>query len=801
MPGTWTTLKNKPDFAASTMLLLNDGNVMCQDSGGTRWFKLTPDDSGDYVNGVWSELAPMAHTRLYYASAVLRDGRVIACGGEYSDAGSETNACEIYNPATDAWTKLDPPPGWANIGDAACVVLADGRFLLGNAFDNKTAIFDPATGNWSAGGDKLDLSSEESWVLLPDGSVVVAQAAAAPGAERYLPASNTWVAAGTVPVNLVETASREIGPGILLSDGRALFVGATNKTALYTPGADVATTGTWAKGPDFPDIGGKPIGAKDAPGCLVPNGRALIVGGPVDDPAAFGKPTYFFEFDGTNLVRVADPVNAADVPYVGRMMMTPSGQVLFAAATKEIAVYTPDGGPLDGWRPTITAAPTSLRAGGTYSLFGTQLNGLSQAVGYGDDSSAATNYPLVRLRFDAGPVVHCRTFDHSTMGVATGSAVVSTNFLVPAGLSGPAKLTVVANGIESAPRAVVVNSLVVDHHIQAGWQFLFGSLADGPLWAWGPNGPVPIGPWGPDLVAKATAARKQMLAAMTSLTQVGTLAHAQRQQAAASQAPAVDPELFHTHKPCPANEAIRIARIYPTGTMRATRSVAPATRPRLTYRGGDLMTSVQVATVFWGSAWQKPDGVALATKLNDFFRFIVGSSLIDQLAEYNTPAQRFGHGTFGGTSTIVTSEPAAVTTDVSIRNLLRDVALHDAHLPRPSKNTLYCVFTPAGVQVKDGADASCTVFCGYHNAMDAGIFYAALPFPGCAGCLNGHTEFDSLTITASHELVEAITDPVPGQGWYDDTFGEIGDIDNTQVKRVGAFLVQKEWSNRARRPI
>src|SRR5207302_9519594 len=30
--------------------------------------------------------------------------------------------------------------------------------------------------------------------------------------------------------------------------------------------------------------------------------------------------------------------------------------------------------------------------------------------------------------------------------------------------------------------------------------------------------------------------------------------------------------------------------------------------------------------------------------------------------------------------------------------------------------------------------------------------------------------------TTSHELCEAITDPVPGEGWYDDTNGEIGDI-------------------------
>jgi len=57
--------------------------------------------------------------------------------------------------------------------------------------------------------------------------------------------------------------------------------------------------------------------------------------------------------------------------------------------------------------------------------------------------------------------------------------------------------------------------------------------------------------------------------------------------------------------------------------------------------------------------------------------------------------------------------------------------------------------------------------------------------------------FDSLTVTASHELCEAITDPVPGQGWYDDNNGEIGDICAWTTKTVGQYTVQQEWSNSA----
>jgi len=92
------------------MLLLTDGSVMCQEQGGLNWKKLIPDAHGSYVNGTWVNLAPMHHTRRYYASAVLRDGRVFVSGGEYSDAGSETNKTEIYDPVTDTWTEIPGRP-------------------------------------------------------------------------------------------------------------------------------------------------------------------------------------------------------------------------------------------------------------------------------------------------------------------------------------------------------------------------------------------------------------------------------------------------------------------------------------------------------------------------------------------------------------------------------------------------------------------------------------------------------------------------------------------------------------------
>jgi hypothetical protein len=68
-----------------------------------------------------------------------------------------------------------------------------------------------------------------------------------------------------------------------------------------------------------------------------------------------------------------------------------------------------------------------------------------------------------------------------------------------------------------------------------------------------------------------------------------------------------------------------------------------------------------------------------------------------------------------------------------------------------------------------------------------------MPFSGYTGCTGNLTPFDALTSTSSHELCEAITDTIPGQGWYDDLNNEeIGDICTWQTKKIGDYTVQLE---------
>ena len=226
-------------------------------------------------------------------------------------------------------------------------------------------------------------------------------------------------------------------------------------------------------------------------------------------------------------------------------------------------------------------------------------------------------------------------------------------------------------------------------------------------------------------------------------------------------------------------------------------AAAPAVAPKLTYRGGPLLTGVAVFTAFWGSAWQKPPQAGLIAKLNQFFDAILTSPLLDQLSEYDVPGKSIGHGTRLGTATVTSPVLARHATDGMVRHMLQQEILTSSAFPKPSPNTLYFVYLPPGVSLSGVGGKSCTTFCGYHEHINSQIFYAAMPYPGCSGCLGGLPDFDALTATSSHELCEAITDAVPGTGWYDDNNGEIGDICAWKMKQVGGYTIQQEWSNKA----
>lgn len=481
----WTALTNQPPVRVSDLFLLMDGRILVNENDASgfatvRWWTLTPSPTGSYKDGTWAQVGSQTFTHLYYGSGIFKDGRVMCCGGEYSTGGSETNKTEIFNPLTNTWTVVPGPTGWANVGDAPACILEDGRFFVGSIFDNRSAIYDPVTGLWSAAAPSLNArQTEETFVLLPDNSVLKWNCIGHPGSGRYLSSSNSWVNCGNTPVDLVLPGSLETGAGILLPNGKTFCIGGPPTTCLYTMPSVPTQPGTWTAGPNQPNINGLPMGCEDAPAAMLPNGNVLMAVGRVSaNGGNFYAPTFFTEYDGTTIAQVTTAPNSSGPPYVGRMVNLPTGEVLFTAGTQAAYIYTNGGGPNPAWKPVVTDLLPAIEKGTQNVLKGLQLNGVSNGCSYGDEYNNATNYPIVRATGTTGLVTTCRTFNHSTMGVQTGNNVVSTNVDVPSTMtSGMYGVTVSAAGIMSDP----VNILIGTGFESLTYSIFRGQLAGGSL--------------------------------------------------------------------------------------------------------------------------------------------------------------------------------------------------------------------------------------------------------------------------------------------------------------------------------
>ena len=115
-------------------------------------------------------------------------------------------------------------------------------------------------------------------------------------------------------------------------------------------------------------------------------------------------------------------------------------------------------------------------------------------------------------------------------------------------------------------------------------------------------------------------------------------------------------------------------------------------------------------------------------------------------------------------------------------------------------NTVYGVYLPQGTVSTLGRYRSCTSYCGYHSSYTYNgitVLYAVLPYNDCSGCsLSGKTVVDMMTIVTSHEIREAITDPV--NAWWESSSGYEDDDKcawHNLYQQTGGAWVQPEYSN------
>jgi FG-GAP-like repeat len=523
--GSWTPLNNSAGVPLMNPVLLTDGTVFAHVSCDPSWYRLTPDITGSYINGTWTQVESLPvingvqYAPRFFGSGVLPDGRVIVEGGEYNGlgCGAATTLGAIYDPRANSWSSVTEPVGWSTIGGAAGIVLPDGTYMQTSCcdFGPNAALLNSSNLTWTATGNgKFDVYDEEALTLLSNNQVLTVDANArtdeycGTGSEIYSPTTGAWTSAGNVPnqqsdcenlsTNLSYQPSYEVGPLVMRPNGTAVtFSGLTtfNKTITQAgTGIYTVDSGVWAAGANIPMVGGVPYTLAGAPAAVLPNGNILFAASPGNwtENDEFPTPVHYFEMSiaDNSITQVNDRSDAAyNSSFEQNLLVLPTGQIIaFSIDSGNVDVYTPNGTYQPAWQPVLSSVPSLLRADCLYMASGTQFNGLTEGAYYGDDVQAGSNFPLMRIVNNAtGHVFYGRTFNHSTRSISSGVST-STGFQVAAAAeAGGSTLYVVANGIPSAGTSVTVarscpatHDFNADGYSEVVWRNT--SIGDTSLW-------------------------------------------------------------------------------------------------------------------------------------------------------------------------------------------------------------------------------------------------------------------------------------------------------------------------------
>ena len=120
-------------------------------------------------------------------------------------------------------------------------------------------------------------------------------------------------------------------------------------------------------------------------------------------------------------------------------------------------------------------------------------------------------------------------------------------------------------------------------------------------------------------------------------------------------------------------------------------------------------------------------------------------------------------------------------------------------------HAMYMLYLPDGIV--DSGNANCASHGGYHTIGQSGRVWGVAM--RCATTGTGLSRLELLTVFASHEIIEAATDPNPGNGFtlgpiqttqsspWSSTQGEVGDMCVQTTVGEGSWTYQRSWSNAA----
>jgi hypothetical protein len=327
--------------------------------------------------------------------------------------------------------------------------------------------------------------------------------------------------------------------------------------------------------------------------------------------------------------------------------------------------------------------------------------------------------------------------------------------------------------------------------------------------------------------------RKLFLALATTLALLGCTAFAQSLQLNVASPEGNRAHIYRTYQGS--------ATLRAQNSARAAATSASNFAGVLTYHNGPVMTKAVAYLIFWlpgTGKLQNGNATSMSAQyqsiqtnmVKDYF----GHSLSNNNTQYyqvsgTTKTYISNGGSVGGTTIDTASypSPSACTDTLTPGNCITDAQIQSeitkvmtAKGWTGGNNHIFLLFTSSGEgSCFDSADCAYTEYCAYHGSFTAGgvnVIYSNQPYGSVSHCQkpntptpNGNAAADAAATAASHELTEAITDPIVGTGWYEGANGqEIGDLCAYYYGLVGYksstanefwntryYLLQTEYSN------
>jgi hypothetical protein len=202
------------------------------------------------------------------------------------------------------------------------------------------------------------------------------------------------------------------------------------------------------------------------------------------------------------------------------------------------------------------------------------------------------------------------------------------------------------------------------------------------------------------------------------------------------------------------------------------------------FHGGPLVTAPELVSLYWGP-FQQAEIDGMQAYLAGFAAFLrgEGAPLRDETVVYQ-------YGMVGGTlgATCQVANAPTQANDADVHDQITTLQ-EQGQLPPFGPERLFLVFTK-GIQFQGYGSE----WCAYHNAWAVGEYYGLCPYPEAGGC-GQDQPLQSWQSVTSHEILEAITDPVPGGGWTQGN-EEGGDTCAWQETQVSFGTIQQFADNK-----